>query len=82
VFNIGNQDPVALTEFIATIERALGRTAVRQLLPMQPGDVQSTHADMSALADWVGQRPATSLADGIARFTAWYRAYYPERMAG
>ena len=76
VFNIGNQDPVALGEFIATIERALGVQAIKQYKPMQPGDVVATHADVSALAAWTGVKPRTSLADGIARFAAWYRAYH------
>jgi UDP-glucuronate 4-epimerase len=76
VFNIGNQDPVALGEFIATIETALGREAVKEMLPMQPGDVLATYADVSALAEWTGVKPRTSLKDGIERFVNWYRSYY------
>jgi UDP-glucuronate 4-epimerase len=76
VFNIGNQDPVALGDFIATIERALGRQAVREYKPMQPGDVVATHADVSALAAWTGVSPRTPLAEGIGRFVQWYRRYY------
>jgi UDP-glucuronate 4-epimerase len=76
VFNIGNQDPVALGDFIATIERALGRSAIREYKPMQPGDVVATHADVSALAAWTGVSPRTSLDTGIARFAQWYRQYY------
>jgi UDP-glucuronate 4-epimerase len=76
VFNIGNQDPVALGDFIETIERALGRTAVREYKPMQPGDVVATHADVSALAEWTGVSPRTPLAEGIGRFVQWYRRYY------
>jgi UDP-glucuronate 4-epimerase len=76
VFNIGNQDPVALGDFISTIERALGRPAIREYQPMQPGDVVATHADVSALAAWTGVSPRTPLAEGIARFVAWYRRYY------
>ncbi len=79
VFNIGNQDPVALGDFIATIERALGVEAVKHYKPMQPGDVVATHADVSALRAWTGLQPGTSLADGIARFTAWYRAFHAAR---
>jgi UDP-glucuronate 4-epimerase len=76
VFNIGNHQPVPLMEFIGAIERALGRTAQRNLLPMQDGDVPATYADVQALADWVGFQPATSIEEGIARFVAWYREYY------
>ena len=76
VFNIGNQDPVALGEFIATIERALGVEAVKVFKPMQPGDVVATHADVSALRDWTGVSPCTPLATGIERFAEWYRRYY------
>ena len=76
VFNIGNQDPVALGEFIATIERALGVEAVKVFKPMQPGDVVATHADVSALAEWTGVSPRTPLAEGIGRFVEWYRRYY------
>ena len=75
VFNIGNQDPVALGDFIAAIERALGVPAIKQYKPMQPGDVVATHADVSALRAWTGVSPRTPLADGIGRFAAWYRQY-------
>jgi len=75
VFNIGNQDPVALGDFIATIERALGVEAVREYKPMQPGDVVATHADVSALREWTGVSPRTTLALGIERFVDWYRRY-------
>jgi len=76
LFNIGNQDPVALGDFIAEIERATGREAVRQLMPMQPGDVTATHADVSALTAWTGVSPSTPLRSGIERFVRWYRDYY------
>jgi UDP-glucuronate 4-epimerase len=76
VFNIGNQDPVALGDFITTIERALGREAIKEYKPMQPGDVVATHADVSALAAWTGVSPRTPLSEGIARFVEWYRRYY------
>jgi UDP-glucuronate 4-epimerase len=76
VFNIGNHNPVPLMEFIGAIERALGCTAQKNLLPMQDGDVPATYADVQALADWVGFQPATSIDEGIARFVAWYREYY------
>jgi UDP-glucuronate 4-epimerase len=76
VFNIGNHHPVPLMEFIGAIERALGCTAQKNLLPMQDGDVLATYADVQALADWVGFQPATSIDEGIGRFVAWYREYY------
>lgn len=75
VYNIGNGKPVALLEFIGAIERAAGREAVKELLPMQPGDVYRTYADTSALERDFGYRPATPLQTGIDRFCAWYRAY-------
>ena len=76
VFNIGNSEPVQLLDFIACLESALGKTAIRQLLPMQAGDVPATYASTQALQDWVGFAPATPLAEGIGRFVHWYRAYY------
>jgi UDP-glucuronate 4-epimerase len=76
VFNIGNQDPVALGDFIATIEDALGVAAVKQYRPMQPGDVVATHADVSALAAWTGVSPKTPLASGIGQFVDWFKRYY------
>jgi UDP-glucuronate 4-epimerase len=76
VFNIGNHDPVPLLEFIGCIERALGRTAQKNLLPLQDGDVPATYADVTALRDWVGFAPGTDIATGIGRFVDWYRGYY------
>lgn len=76
VLNIGNHLPVPLLDFIASIEIALGRTADKNLLPMQAGDVPATYADVDALRDWVGWAPATSIDAGVARFVAWYRDYY------
>jgi UDP-glucuronate 4-epimerase len=76
LYNIGNHQPVPLLEFIATLEQALGRKAVKNLLPMQPGDVRATFADVRDLHAAVGFSPATPLAEGIRRFCDWYRAYY------
>lgn len=76
LFNVGNHAPVSLLEFIGILESLLGRSAVKRLLPMQPGDVVTTYADTAALAEWVGLRPATALADGLAQFVAWFRGYY------
>jgi UDP-glucuronate 4-epimerase len=76
VLNIGNSDPVALGDFIAAIENALGAKAHRLLLPMQPGDVPATFADVSALTALIGFRPGTDVREGVLRFVEWYRAYY------
>jgi UDP-glucuronate 4-epimerase len=77
VFNVGNSQPVPLLDFIAALESALGRTVIKNLLPMQPGDVRATAADTAALEAWVGFRPATPLAEGVHRFAEWYRGHYP-----
>jgi UDP-glucuronate 4-epimerase len=76
LFNIGNNRPVPLLDCIHLLEEVLGRKAEMDLLPLQPGDVTSTMADVSELEAAVGFRPATSLADGIAAFVRWYREYY------
>jgi UDP-glucuronate 4-epimerase len=72
VFNIGNHQPVRVMDFIATLEQALGRKAVIDFQPMQPGDVPATYADTDRLRDWVGFAPATPLAQGLAAFYRWY----------
>lgn len=76
VYNIGNAEPVDLMAMIAILERALGRQAIKTFLPMQPGDVPETSADVSDLARDFGFRPATSLDEGVHRFVAWYRSHY------
>ena len=76
VFNIGNNNPVPLLEFIGCIETALGKKAEKNLLPLQDGDVPATFANTDALKDWVGFVPATSIDTGIGKFVAWYRQYY------
>ena len=76
VYNIGNNQPVALLDMIAILERALGREAKKNLLPMQPGDVPSTYADIEALERAVGFRPSTPLEEGIRRFVDWHRDFY------
>ena len=76
VFNIGNQDPVELGDFIVAIERALGVDAIKEFKPMQPGDVVATHADVSALTAWTGVVPRTPLSVGIGRFADWFNRYY------
>jgi len=76
IFNIGNHEAVELEEFIATLERLLGRTAIKAYAPMQPGDVPATYASTERLAERIGFVPRTPLAEGLARFVAWYRDYH------
>ena len=76
VYNIGNHQPVALLDYIAELERALGKKARLEMKPMQPGDVKATYADTAALARAVGFAPSTPLAQGLQRFAAWFRQYY------
>jgi UDP-glucuronate 4-epimerase len=76
IYNIGNHQPVALLDYIAALERALGKKALLEMKPMQPGEVKATYADTRALADAVGFEPATPLGDGLARFAEWFRNYY------
>ena len=76
VYNIGNSSPVEILEVVRLIEQATGKSAVRELLPMQPGDVPETYADVSDLERAVGFRPYTPIADGIARFVKWFREFY------
>jgi UDP-glucuronate 4-epimerase len=76
VYNIGNHQPVPLMEMIAVLEDALGQQAIKTFLPMQPGDVPSTYADVDSLARATGFRPSTPITVGIPRFVAWYRAFY------
>jgi len=76
VYNIGNRTPVELMEVVRLIERALGRKAIRELMPMQPGDVRETCADVAALRKAVGFSPSTPVADGIGKFVDWFRAYH------
>ncbi len=76
LYNIGNHQPIELERYIEVIEECLGRTAERNLLPMQPGDVPETYADVSALAEEVGYEPETPIEVGVARFVEWYRDFY------
>ena len=76
IFNIGNNAPVKLVEYIAAIEEAVGREAAKEYLPLQPGDVPDTYADASELAAAVGYRPATPVREGVRAFVEWYRSYY------
>ncbi|APB32463.1 NAD dependent epimerase/dehydratase family [Gloeomargarita lithophora Alchichica-D10] len=76
LYNIGNHRPVALMDFIAVLEQALGQTAMKEFLPMQPGDVPATYADIADLTEAVGFLPQTPIEVGIPQFVAWYRDYY------
>ena len=78
LYNIGNNNPVELMYLIETIEKTLGKTAEKQMMPLQPGDVPATYADVEALIDDVGFKPETSIEDGVARFIDWYRSYFGE----
>ena len=78
VYNIGNNAPVSLMEFIETLEKAIGKEATKNFLPMQDGDVESTYADVSGLIEDFGYKPDTKLADGIGEFVKWYREFYGE----
>ena len=76
LFNIGNNQPEQLMHFIGLLESAIGKTAQKEFLPMQAGDVKATYADTSALEAWVGFKPHTPLNGGIEKFVAWYRQFY------
>ena len=76
IFNIGNNSPTVLMDYIAAIEAALGVQASKRLLPVQPGDMTATAADTRALAEWVGFAPNTAVSDGVARFVQWFKEFY------
>ena len=76
VYNIGNSSPVELMDYISAIEKALGKTAIKELLPLQPGDVPDTYANVDDLAEQFNYRPATSVQDGIQQFVGWYINYF------
>ena len=76
VYNIGNSSPVELMDYIRAIEKALGKTATKELLPLQPGDVPDTYANVDDLVEQFDYKPATTVEDGLQRFVDWYRDYY------
>lgn len=76
LYNIGNNQPVELMKYIETLENCLGKKAQKNFLPLQPGDVPATYANIDALVNDVGYKPATPIESGIARFVDWYRGYY------
>jgi UDP-glucuronate 4-epimerase len=79
IYNIGNHTPVGLLDYIAALERALGKKAKLELKPMQPGDVKETYADTAALERAVGFAPSTPLETGLGRFAEWFKSYYINR---
>lgn len=79
IYNIGNQRPVQLSEFISEIEKALGKTAKKNYMDIQPGDVPATYADVDDLIKDVAFKPSTPLSEGIQKFIGWYQSYYLER---
>jgi UDP-glucuronate 4-epimerase len=76
VYNIGNNQPVELMRLIETLEHSLGEKAVKNLLPMQPGDVPATYADVEDLTRDVGFKPSTPIEAGVEQFVKWYRGYH------
>lgn len=76
VYNIGNSRPVELMDYISELEKALGKTAEKEFLPLQPGDVPDTYADVEQLKQDVDYQPQTAIAEGVGKFVDWYREYY------
>jgi UDP-glucuronate 4-epimerase len=82
LYNIGNNQPMALMDMIKTLEDCLGKAAIKNLLPMQPGDVPATFANIDDLAREVGFKPATPIETGVKRFVEWYRSFYSFKLLG
>jgi UDP-glucuronate 4-epimerase len=76
IFNIGGSNPVPVLEFVETLENALGKKAIKELVGFQAGDVFSTEADTSALEQFINFKPSISLKDGLTKFVSWYKSYY------
>jgi UDP-glucuronate 4-epimerase len=76
IYNIGNNNPEQLMHVVSLLEQEFGRKAILEMLPMQPGDVPATYADIEDLARDIGFRPPTTIEDGIKRFAGWYRDYH------
>lgn len=79
IYNVGNQKPTRLLDYISTIEEVIGKKAIKEMLPMQPGDVYQTYADSSALAEATGFTPHVSLKEGIEKTVAWFKEYYGKK---
>ena len=76
IFNVGNNKPTNLLSFIQTLESALGKKAIKEMKPIQPGDVKATFADIRMLKDWVQYKPKTTMEKGIFQFASWYKEYF------
>ena len=76
IFNIGNHHPVPLLDFVDLLEKGLGKKAIKKYVPMQPGDVTETFADIEDLIHWINYKPQTSVEDGVMKFVDWYKDYY------
>ena len=76
IYNVGNNHPEDLMDVVSLLEKEFGRTAIREMLPMQPGDVEATYADTAELERDIGFRPSTPIGEGVARFAKWYREYH------
>lgn len=76
LYNIGNSKPVELLYFIECLEKSIGKKAIKNMLPMQPGDVKETYADIDSLTDATGYSPSTSIEEGVENFVKWYRGFY------
>ncbi len=79
IINLGNNNPVQLAAMIETLEKEIGKSAVKEFLPMQPGDVLETYADSTKAQEKLGWTPKTNLEEGVRKFVAWYRLYYGEK---
>ena len=78
IFNVGSNNPISLLSFIETLENSLGKKASKRFLPIQPGDVKNTFADVSKLQEWINYTPKTSFENGIKRFAEWYKSYFEQ----
>lgn len=76
IFNVGNNRPIPLIDYIVALENALGKRALKNYMPIQPGDVLETAANIKSLNEWIGYQPTVSINEGIKKFTTWYREYY------
>ena len=76
IFNVGNSNPISLMKFITTLENELDKKAIKEYLPLQPGDVPLTESDTKSLQEWIQYKPNTSIEDGISKFVSWYKKFY------
>jgi UDP-glucuronate 4-epimerase len=76
IYNIGNSEPVELLRYIELMEKAFGKTTQKEMLPLQPGDVEHTYADVGPLQNEIGYSPSVSIEQGLQRFAKWYTDYY------